>query len=50
VWDCWRKTIYSRDIWGCLLAKCGETQVSARRTGVKSLNMQETGANLGHLP
>jgi hypothetical protein len=25
-----------------------ETQVSARRTGVTSLNIQDTGANLGH--
>jgi hypothetical protein len=26
----------------------GEAQVSARRTGVTSLDIQETGANLGH--
>jgi hypothetical protein len=26
----------------------GETQVSARRTGVTSLNIQGTGADLGH--
>ena len=26
----------------------GEAQVSARRTGVTSLNIQGTGANLGH--
>jgi hypothetical protein len=26
----------------------GEAQVSARRTGVTSLNIQRTGANLGH--
>jgi hypothetical protein len=31
-------------------SKYGEAQVSARRTGVTSLNMHETGANLGHLP
>ena len=29
-------------------SKCGETQVSARRTGVTSLNIHEGGANLEH--
>ena len=33
---------------GAVSSESGETQVSARRTGVTSLNIQGTGANLGH--
>ncbi len=35
---------------GAVSSEYGEAQVSARRTGVASLNMHETGASMGHLP
>jgi len=44
----WRKTIYSYDNLGLSPSEYDETQVSARRTGVTSLNIQGMGANLGN--